>query len=60
MQSLLLSPSFVQGYDVAEIQAAGIVGFCSIAAVLNERGIRTSRGARWHGSTVRNILERTW
>jgi DNA invertase Pin-like site-specific DNA recombinase len=44
---------------IAEIQAAGIVGFGSIAAVLNDRGIRTSRGARWHGSTVRNILDRS-
>ncbi len=43
---------------IAEIQAAGIVGFGSIATVLNDRGIRTNRGARWHGSTVRNILER--
>ena len=44
---------------IAEIQAAGIVGFGSIASVLNDRGIRTSRGARWHGSTVSNVLVRT-
>jgi DNA invertase Pin-like site-specific DNA recombinase len=44
---------------IAEIQKAGIVGFGSIAGVLNERGIRTNRGARWHGSTVRNVLIRT-
>ena len=29
-----------------------------IAAALNARGIRTARGAVWHGTTVRNMLRR--
>nr|BAF45205.1 putative resolvase [uncultured bacterium] len=27
-----------------------------IAAELNARGIKTSRGGRWHATTVRNLL----
>jgi Recombinase len=30
----------------------------AIAAVLNERRIRTARGGAWHDSTVRNLLAR--
>ncbi|AKP00225.1 Site-specific recombinase, DNA invertase Pin-like protein (plasmid) [Marinovum algicola DG 898] len=29
-----------------------------IAAELNERGIKTARGGRWHAATVRNIMAR--
>jgi DNA invertase Pin-like site-specific DNA recombinase len=43
---------------IAAIRASGIVGFGAIANVLNQRGIRTVRGGRWHGSTVRNVLLR--
>jgi hypothetical protein len=44
---------------IAAIKANGIVGgMGSIAEVLNARGVRTSRGARWHASTVRNLLTR--
>jgi DNA invertase Pin-like site-specific DNA recombinase len=42
-----------------EIQVAGIVGFGSIADVLNARGVRTAREGRWHGSSVRNLMLRT-
>ncbi len=30
-----------------------------IAAVLNERGIATAHGKRWHGASVRRLLRRT-
>jgi hypothetical protein len=30
----------------------------SIAAVLNERGVKTARGGQWYAGTVRNVLAR--
>jgi hypothetical protein len=43
---------------IRSIQAAGPIGMVSIAKVLNDRGVRTARGARWHPSSVRNVIER--
>jgi DNA invertase Pin-like site-specific DNA recombinase len=43
---------------ICSIRSAGTLGLGAIAAVLNNRGIRTTRGGKWHGSTVRNILRR--
>jgi DNA invertase Pin-like site-specific DNA recombinase len=43
---------------IRSILAAGPMGMVSIAEVLNERGIRTARGGRWHPSSVRNVIER--
>ena len=43
---------------IRSIQATGITGLASIAAALNARGVPTSRGGRWHVSTVRNVLRR--
>jgi DNA invertase Pin-like site-specific DNA recombinase len=43
---------------VLELRASGARGYGSIASVLNQRGIRTARGGRWHVSTVRNLLAR--
>jgi Recombinase len=40
------------------IQSAGPVGMVSIAKQLNDRGIRTQRGGRWHVSSVANLLAR--
>jgi DNA invertase Pin-like site-specific DNA recombinase len=44
---------------IRSIQSTGPIGMVSIARQLNERGIRTPRGARWHVSSVANILVRT-
>ena len=44
---------------VRSIQAAGIRGMVSIAKALNDRGVRTARGGRWHVSTVANLLARS-
>jgi len=44
---------------VQELRAAGRRGYGAIASVLNQRGIRTARGGRWHVSTVRNLLARS-
>ena len=40
------------------IQAAGTTSFASIADVLNERGIKSARGGKWHVSSVANVLGR--
>lgn len=42
---------------VLEMRASGHA-YGSIAAALNERGVRTSQGGRWHGSTIYNMLTR--
>jgi DNA invertase Pin-like site-specific DNA recombinase len=44
---------------VRQLQAAGVRGLQSLAAALNERGVRTPRGGVWHPSSVANLLRRT-
>ena len=44
---------------IRSIQSAGPFGMVSIAAQLNQRGIRTQRGGCWHVSSVANVLSRT-
>ena len=41
---------------VLELRSCGSRGYAAIASALNQRGIRTARGGRWHVSTVRNLL----
>src|SRR5215218_3392951 len=41
---------------VLELRASGTRGYGFIASALNERGIRTARGGRWHVSTFRTFL----
>jgi DNA invertase Pin-like site-specific DNA recombinase len=43
---------------IRSILAHGPVGMVSIAAKLNERGVRTPRGGGWHVSSVANLLAR--
>jgi DNA invertase Pin-like site-specific DNA recombinase len=43
---------------IRSILALGPMGMVSIAAQLNERGIRTARGGSWHVSSVANVLAR--
>jgi DNA invertase Pin-like site-specific DNA recombinase len=43
---------------IRSIQAPGPIGMVAIARQLNERGIRTARGAQWHVSSVANVLGR--
>ena len=43
---------------VADIRASGAASLPAIAKELNERGIVTARGGRWHPSSVRNLLQR--
>jgi DNA invertase Pin-like site-specific DNA recombinase len=42
---------------ISEIRP-GVRGMVSLGAVLNARGIQTARGARWHPSSVQNLLRR--
>lgn len=41
-----------------DIRVQGSDTLRAIASELNDRGIRTRRGGRWHVSTVRNLLKR--
>jgi DNA invertase Pin-like site-specific DNA recombinase len=43
---------------IRSIQASGPMGMVAVAKHLNERGMRTARGAHWHVSSVANILAR--
>ena len=43
---------------VEDIRAGGATSLRAIAAELNERGMLTRRGGRWHVSTVTNLLDR--
>lgn len=44
---------------IRNVQSAGPIGMVSIAQQLNNRGIRTQRGGRWHVSSVANLLARS-
>ena len=43
---------------VAELRAEGVTSLRGMAAALNDRGMMTRRGRRWHVSNVRNLLGR--
>jgi Recombinase len=43
---------------VEELHAAGVTSLRAIAAALDERGIPTAAGGRWHHSEVRRLLAR--
>jgi DNA invertase Pin-like site-specific DNA recombinase len=40
------------------IRASGVATNDGIAEALNARGVRTARGGRWYGQTVKNVLRR--
>jgi hypothetical protein len=43
---------------VESLRAAGVRDLRGLAAALNNRGVRTARGGRWHVSNVKNIIGR--
>ena len=43
---------------LAELSARDVSSLRAVAAELNERGMLTRRGGRWHVSNVRNLLKR--
>jgi DNA invertase Pin-like site-specific DNA recombinase len=40
------------------LQAQGMTSYRAIARALNARGIQTANGRQWHGTTVKNLLQR--
>jgi len=46
----------VQSPGVKTIRAEGTTALRGIARALNERGMLTRRGGRWHLSNMRNLL----
>jgi hypothetical protein len=43
---------------IASLQASGVCDLRGLAAALNNRGVRTARGGRWHVSNVKNVIDR--
>ena len=43
---------------VNSVRATGVTDLRGIAQALNDRGVRTARGGRWHVSNVKNIIDR--
>jgi DNA invertase Pin-like site-specific DNA recombinase len=43
---------------IVTLRTAGIRDLRGLAAALNDRGVRTARGARWHLSNVKNLIDR--
>lgn len=43
---------------IESIRATGVTDLRGIAKALNSRGVRTAQGGRWHGSNVKNIIDR--
>jgi DNA invertase Pin-like site-specific DNA recombinase len=43
---------------IRQVQAAGAKTLRQIAEALNDRGIATARGGKWHATSVKNVLER--
>jgi len=43
---------------IATVQATGVRDLRGIAQALNDRGVRTARGARWYVSNVKNLIDR--
>src|SRR5437868_3591083 len=43
---------------VNSTRSSGITDLRGIAKALNDRGVRTARGGRWHVSNVKNVIDR--
>ena len=43
---------------IEALQRTGVTGLRSLAGALNARGVRTTRGGRWHVSNVKNVIDR--
>jgi DNA invertase Pin-like site-specific DNA recombinase len=44
---------------IESLRSAGVKDLRGLAEALNQRGVRTARGGRWHVSNVRNVIART-
>ena len=52
-QWLPLPPGIIEA-----LRASGVRDLRSLASALNSRGVRTARGARWHVSNTKNLVDR--
>jgi hypothetical protein len=43
---------------IASLRATGVRDLRGLASALNNRGVRTRRGGRWHVSNVKNLVDR--
>ena len=43
---------------IRALQAKGVISFDAIARELNRRKVPSARGGRWHGASVRRLLQR--
>ena len=43
---------------INSVRTAGTTDLRGIARALNDRGVRTARGGRWHVSNVKNVIDR--
>ena len=43
---------------IDSLRAAGVCDLRGLATALNDRGVRTARGGRWHVSNVKNVIDR--
>lgn len=46
------------GPIIDQLRRAGISTLSGMAGALNDRGVPTARGGRWHAGTVRNLIRR--
>ncbi len=44
---------------INSLRSTGVTDLRGLASALNDRGVRTARGGRWHVSNVRNLLRRS-
>jgi DNA invertase Pin-like site-specific DNA recombinase len=43
---------------ISSLRASGVRDLRGLASALNNRGVRTARGGRWHVSSVKNLVDR--
>lgn len=55
-QAKAKAKGFLVAPIISELRDEGIVSLSAIAKVLNERGITTDRGSRWHPTSVARVL----
>jgi DNA invertase Pin-like site-specific DNA recombinase len=44
---------------IAALRESGLTDLRRLASALNNRGVRTARGGRWHVSNVKNVIDRS-
>ena len=44
---------------IESLRKSGVTDLRGLARSLNDRGVRTARGGRWHVSNVKNVIDRS-